>query len=61
MMKSLNCLRSVPNVAEKYEPNKAFKPLAMLAGTSSAPRLIAQGFAIVAQTALRTGRPLTRR
>ncbi len=41
--------------------NKAFKALAMLAGTSSTPHLIAHGFAIVAQTALRTGRPLTRR
>lgn len=42
-------------------PNKAFKPLAMLARTSSTLRLFAHGFAIVAQTVLRTGRRLTGR
>ena len=40
-------------------PNKAFKPLAMLARTPSTPRLFAHGFAIIAQTALRTERRLT--
>ncbi len=39
--------------------NKAFKALAMLAGTSSTPRRFANAFGIVSQTALRTGRPLT--
>ncbi len=39
--------------------NKAFKPLAMLARTPSTPHLFAHGFAIVAQTPLRTGRRLT--
>ncbi len=42
-------------------PNKSFKPLAKLARTPSTPRLFAHGFAIVAQTALRTGRRLTGR
>ena len=46
-------------VVEK--PNNMFKALAMLARTSSTPRLIAHGIAIVSQTALRTSRPLTRR
>ena len=39
--------------------NKSFKPLAKLARTPSTPHLIAHGFAIIAQTALRTGRRLT--
>lgn len=42
-------------------PNKAFKSLAKLAGTSGTPQLVAHGFAIVAQKLLRTSRPLTRR
>ena len=42
-------------------PNKAFKPLAKLARTPSTPHLVAHGFAIVAQTVLRTGRRLTGR
>ena len=42
-------------------PNKSFKPLATLARTSSILRLIAHGFAIVAQTALHAGRRLTGR
>ncbi len=48
-------------LAAGFGPNKAFKPLAMLAGTSSTPRLIGCGFAMFTQTALRAGRPLTRR
>ncbi len=42
-------------------PNKAFKALAMLARTPSTPRLFANAFGIVSQTALRTGRRLTGR
>ncbi len=41
--------------------NKSFKPLAKLARTPSTPHRVAHGFAIVAQTALRTGRRLTGR
>jgi len=41
--------------------NKSLKPLAVLARTPSTPLVFAHGFAIVAQTALRTGRRLTRR
>ena len=44
-----------------FQPNKAFKPLAMLARTSGTPRLFAHGFAIVARTPLRTSRRLTER
>jgi len=40
------------------KPNKAFKPLAMLARTPGTPRLFACGFAIFTQIALRTGRRL---
>jgi len=39
--------------------NNAFKPLAMLARTPSTPRLIAHGFAIVAQMAIHADRRLT--
>lgn len=39
-------------------PNKAFKPLAMLARMPSTPRHFAHGYAIVAQTALHTWRQL---
>ncbi|WP_227816877.1 hypothetical protein [Nitrogeniibacter aestuarii] len=39
--------------------NKSFKPLAVLARTLGTPHLIAHGFAIVAQTVLRTERRLT--
>ncbi len=42
-------------------PNKAFKPLAMLARTFGTPRALAHGFAIVAQRPLRTKRRLTGR
>ena len=52
---------STPHQINRVGANRAFKPLAMLAGTSSTPRLFAHGFAIVAQTALRTGRRLTGR
>ena len=38
--------------------NKAVKPLAALARTSGAPRLFAHGFAMIAQTPLRTSRRL---
>ncbi len=41
--------------------NKSFKPLASLTRTPSTPHLVAHGFAIVAQTVLRTGRRLTGR
>ncbi len=45
----------------KSTPNKAFKPLAMLARTFGTPRLVAHGSAILAQKALRTKRRLTGR
>ena len=41
--------------------NKSFKPFAALTRTPSTPRLIACGFAVVTQTALRAGRRLTGR
>ncbi len=41
--------------------NKSFKPFATLTRTPSTPRRVAHGFAIIAQTALRTGRRLTGR
>ncbi len=42
-------------------PNKSFKPFAALTRTPSTLRRVALGFAIIAQTALRTGRRLTGR
>ncbi len=45
----------------EQKPNKAFKPLAMLARTFGTPPALAHGFAIVAQRPLRTKRRLTGR
>ncbi len=42
-------------------PNKAFKALAMLAGTFNTPHQLGHGFAILPKPALRVERPLTRR
>ncbi len=39
-------------------PNKAVKPFAMLTRTFGTPHRVAHGYAIVAQTALRTKRRL---
>ncbi len=46
---------------QSVAPNKAFKPLAKLTRTFGTPHLFAHGFAILAQTALRTKRRLTGR
>ncbi len=45
----------------EQKANKAFKPLAKLARTPSTPHRVAGGFAMFAQTVLRTGRRLTGR
>ena len=42
----------------KMCPNKAVKPFAVLTRTSGTPRLFAHGYAMIAQTPLRTSRRL---